>query len=44
LWKGTTASLIVASRPKVSFWRDGSTGPGNYGYTILLLSPCSEII
>jgi hypothetical protein len=23
---------MVTSRPKVSFWQDGSTRPGNYGW------------
>jgi hypothetical protein len=30
--KGTTSRVMVASRPKVSFWPDGSTNPRNYGY------------
>jgi hypothetical protein len=30
--KSSTASVMIASRPKVSFWPDGSTSPGNYGY------------
>jgi hypothetical protein len=30
--KETTLRVIVANRTKVSFLRDGSTGPGNYGY------------
>jgi hypothetical protein len=29
-WKGTTSSVMVANRPKVRFWPDGS--PGNYGW------------
>jgi hypothetical protein len=24
--------VMVASRPKVSFWPDGSTSPGSYRY------------
>jgi hypothetical protein len=28
--KGTTSSVIVASRPKVIFWPDSSASPGNY--------------
>jgi hypothetical protein len=32
LRKGTTLRVMVASRPKVSFWPGGSTSPGNYGY------------
>jgi hypothetical protein len=27
----TTLRVMVASRPKVIFWPDGSTSPGNYG-------------
>jgi hypothetical protein len=30
LWKWTTSRVMVASRPKVSFWPDDSTSPGNY--------------
>jgi hypothetical protein len=30
--KGTTSKVTVASRPKVSFWWDGSTSLGNYGW------------
>jgi hypothetical protein len=29
--KDTTSMLMVASRPKVSFWSDGSTNIRNYG-------------
>jgi hypothetical protein len=29
--------VIMASRPKVSFWQDGSTSPGNDGYPIVYL-------
>jgi hypothetical protein len=28
--KETTFRVMVASRPKVGFWTDGSTGPRNY--------------
>jgi hypothetical protein len=31
-WKGTTLRVMMASRPKISSWPDGSTSPGNYGY------------
>jgi hypothetical protein len=32
-WKGTTSWVMVASRPKVSFWLDNSsTCPGYYGW------------
>jgi hypothetical protein len=31
-WKGTTSRVMVVSRSKVSFWPDGSTSPGNYGW------------
>jgi hypothetical protein len=27
----TTSRVILASGPKVSLWKDGSTSPGNYG-------------
>jgi hypothetical protein len=30
--KGTTSRVMVANRPKVSFWPDGSTSPRNYGW------------
>jgi hypothetical protein len=30
--EGTTSRVMVASRPKLSFWPDGSTSPGNYGW------------
>jgi hypothetical protein len=30
--KEPTSKVIVASRPEVSFWPDGSTSPGNYGW------------
>jgi hypothetical protein len=29
-WKETTSRVMMASRPKVSFWPDGNTSPGNY--------------
>jgi hypothetical protein len=32
--KGTILRVMVAGRPKVSFWPDGSTSPGNYGSLI----------
>jgi hypothetical protein len=28
-WKGTTLRVMMANRPKVSFWPVGSTSPGN---------------
>jgi hypothetical protein len=31
-WKGTTSRVMMAGRPKVSFWPDGSTSCGNYEY------------
>jgi hypothetical protein len=37
-WKGTTLRMIMASRPKVSFWPDGSISPGNYGRFFVLSS------
>jgi hypothetical protein len=30
--KGTASRVMVASRPKVTAWPEGSTSPGNYGY------------
>jgi hypothetical protein len=30
LRKGTTSRAMVASKPKISFWSDDSTSPGNY--------------
>jgi hypothetical protein len=30
--KGTTWRVMVASRPEVCSWSDGSTTPRNYGY------------
>jgi hypothetical protein len=30
--KWTISSVMVVSRLKVSFWPDGSTSPGNYGW------------
>jgi hypothetical protein len=33
--KGTTLKVKVASRPKVNFWPDGSTSPGNYGWVFV---------
>jgi hypothetical protein len=30
--KRTTSRVMVASRPKVSLWPEGSTSPGNYGW------------
>jgi hypothetical protein len=32
VWKGTTSRVMVASVPKLSFWPDGSTSSGNYGW------------
>jgi hypothetical protein len=37
-WKGTISRVIVARRPKVSFWPDGSTSPGNYGWLFVILT------
>jgi hypothetical protein len=36
--KGTTTKSIVASRPKVNFWPDGSMNPGNYGYKFVQMT------
>jgi hypothetical protein len=30
-----TASRVMASKPKVNFWSDGSTCPGHYGYHLV---------
>jgi hypothetical protein len=27
--------VMVVNRPKVSFWPDDSTGPGNYGWLFI---------
>jgi hypothetical protein len=32
---GTTSRVMVTSRPKVSFWPDGRTSPGNYGWLLV---------
>jgi hypothetical protein len=32
LRKGTTSRVMVASRLRVSFWLDGITSPGKYGW------------
>jgi hypothetical protein len=32
VWKGNTSRVMVAIGLKVSFWPDGSTSPGNYGF------------
>jgi hypothetical protein len=31
-----TSRVIVTSRPKISFWPDGSASPGNYGWLFVL--------
>jgi hypothetical protein len=36
--KGTTSRVLVASRPKGSFWPDGSTRLGNHGWLFVYLS------
>jgi hypothetical protein len=33
--KGTASRVMVASRPKASFWPEGSTSPGNYGWLFI---------
>jgi hypothetical protein len=30
-------SMMVASKPEVSFWPDDSTSPRNYGYQFIFL-------
>jgi hypothetical protein len=52
-WKGTTSKAMVAIRPKVSFWLDG-TCPGNYGWifvfaerhnkNIIICTKCDEAV
>jgi hypothetical protein len=47
-WKETTLRVMVASRPKVSLLRDGSTSPGNYGWLFVfkwspLLKTCERL-
>jgi hypothetical protein len=32
-WIGSISRVMVPSRPKVSFWPDGATSPGNYGWS-----------
>jgi hypothetical protein len=34
--------VIVASRPKVSFWPDGSTSPRNYGWLFVIPSALAQ--
>jgi hypothetical protein len=34
--KGLLRGVMVASRPKVSLWPDGSISPGNYGWLFVL--------
>jgi hypothetical protein len=36
--KGTTSRAIVANRPQVNFWPDGSTSPGNYGLLFVVIA------
>jgi hypothetical protein len=40
--EGPTLREMVANNPKVSFWPDGSTSPGNYGWLFVcpLLNHC----
>jgi hypothetical protein len=38
--KGTTSKVMAASRPKISFWPDRNTSPGNYGWLFV----CGEFI
>jgi hypothetical protein len=33
----TTSRVMVASRPKVRFWPNGSTSPGNYGWLLVTI-------
>jgi hypothetical protein len=34
--KGTASREMVVSRPKISFWPDGRTSPGNYWYQLVI--------
>jgi hypothetical protein len=36
--KATTSRVMVASRPEVSYWPDGSISPGNYGWHFVELT------
>jgi hypothetical protein len=36
MWKGAASRVMVGSGPKVSFWQDGSTSPGNYGWLLVV--------
>jgi hypothetical protein len=38
MWKGAPLRVLVAIRPKVSFWPDGSISPRNYVWLFVL--PC----
>jgi hypothetical protein len=33
----STSRVMVASRPKVSFWLDNRTSPGNYGWDFVCI-------
>jgi hypothetical protein len=43
VWKGTTSRVMVARRFKVTFCPDGNTGPGNYGYHLILVQDITFI-
>jgi hypothetical protein len=38
--KGPTLKVMVATRPKVSSWPDGSTSPGNYDWLFVYGTSC----
>jgi hypothetical protein len=45
----TCVRMMVASRPNVNFWSDGSTSPWNYGwlfvkYVIFLYNFCAKFL
>jgi hypothetical protein len=37
VWKGATSRVMMVSRPKVSFWQDGSPSHGNYGWLFVFV-------
>jgi hypothetical protein len=42
--KGTTLRVMVATRPKISFWPDGNTSPENYGLIWYYYSFCTKLV
>jgi hypothetical protein len=39
--KATTSKVVLASRPKISFWSYGSTSSGHYGW-LLVCGVCCQ--